>query len=86
MIIAPVIFLTIVTGIAGLRELGTVGRVAAKAFAYFLTFSTLALILGLIVANLIQPGAGMHIDPATLDTARSRTTRQRRMTRASSAF
>jgi aerobic C4-dicarboxylate transport protein len=70
MIIAPVIFLTIVTGIAGLRDLGTVGRVAAKAFAYFLTFSTIALIVGLIVANVVQPGAGMHIDPATLDTSK----------------
>jgi aerobic C4-dicarboxylate transport protein len=70
MIIAPVIFLTIVTGIAGLRELGTVGRVAAKAFAYFLTFSTLALILGMIIANVVQPGAGMHIDPATLDASK----------------
>lgn len=67
MIIAPVIFLTIVTGIAGMKELATVGRVAAKAFAYFLTFSTLALILGLVVANIVQPGAGMNIDPATLD-------------------
>jgi aerobic C4-dicarboxylate transport protein len=67
MIIAPVIFLTIVTGIAGMKELGSVGRVAAKAFAYFLTFSTLALIVGLIVANVVQPGAGMNIDPATLD-------------------
>ena len=67
MVIAPVIFLTIVTGIAGMREIGTVGRVAAKAFAYFLFFSTLALILGLVVANVVQPGAGMHIDPATLD-------------------
>ena len=70
MIITPVIFLSIVTGIAGLREVGTVGRVAAKAFAYFLTFSTLALIVGLIVANVIQPGAGMHIDPATLDAGK----------------
>ena len=69
MIIAPVIFLTIVTGIAGMKELGSVGRVAAKAFAYFLTFSTLALIVGLLVANLVQPGAGMNIDPATLDGA-----------------
>ncbi|QDX27558.1 dicarboxylate/amino acid:cation symporter [Sphingomonas suaedae] len=68
MIIAPVIFLTVVTGIAGMRELGSVGRVAGKAFAYFLFFSTLALIVGLIVANVIQPGAGMNIDPATLDT------------------
>jgi len=70
MIIAPVIFLTIVTGIAGMRELGTVGRVVAKAFAYFLFFSTLALAVGLIVANLLRPGAGLHIDPATLDAAK----------------
>jgi len=67
MIIAPVIFLTVVTGIAGMRDLSRVGRVAAKAFAYFLTFSTLALIVGLIVANVVRPGAGLHIDPATLD-------------------
>lgn len=68
MIIAPVIFLTLVTGIAGMTELRSVGRVAGKAFAYFLFFSTLALIVGLIVANTIQPGAGMNIDPASLDT------------------
>ncbi|MCP3729796.1 dicarboxylate/amino acid:cation symporter [Sphingomonas sp. MG17] len=68
MIIAPVIFLTLVTGIAGMSELRSVGRVAGKAFAYFLFFSTLALIVGLIVANVIQPGAGMNIDPASLDT------------------
>ena len=67
MVIAPVIFLTIVTGIAGMRDLGSVGRVAAKAFGYFLVFSTLALILGLIVANLVQPGRGLNIDPATLN-------------------
>lgn len=70
MVIAPVIFLTIVTGIAGMRDLAAVGRVTAKAFAYFLTFSTVALIVGMIVANLIQPGAGLNIDPATLDTAK----------------
>ncbi|CAN5193684.1 dicarboxylate/amino acid:cation symporter [soil metagenome] len=70
MIIAPVIFLTIVTGIAGMKELGTIGRVAAKAFAYFLTFSTLALIVGLIVANTVQPGAGLNIDPASLDVGK----------------
>ncbi|EIZ77710.1 sodium:dicarboxylate symporter family protein [Novosphingobium sp. Rr 2-17] len=69
MIIAPVIFLTIVTGISGMKELGSVGRVAGKAFAYFLVFSTLALVVGLIVGNLVQPGAGMNIDPATLDTS-----------------
>jgi aerobic C4-dicarboxylate transport protein len=68
MVIAPVIFLTLVSGIAGLGELRTVGRVAAKAFGYFLFFSTLALIVGLLVGNIVQPGAGMHVDPATLNT------------------
>lgn len=67
MVIAPVIFLTIVTGIAGLRDLASVGRIAAKAFAYFLFFSTLALILGLVVGNIIRPGAGLNIDPSSLD-------------------
>jgi len=67
MIIAPVIFLTVVGGIAGMRELGSVGRVALKAFGYFLFFSTLALIVGLVVANVVQPGVGMNVDPATLD-------------------
>lgn len=70
MIIAPVIFLTIVTGIAGMRDLRRIGRVAGKAFAYFFLFSTLALVVGLIVGNLIQPGAGLNIDPATLDASR----------------
>jgi len=70
MIIAPVIFLTIVTGIAGMRDLAAVGRVAGKAFAYFLFFSTLALFVGMIVANVIQPGAGLNIDPATLDASK----------------
>jgi len=67
MIIAPVIFLTVVTGLAGSKELDKVGRIALKAFAYFLTFSTAALIIGLIVANVVRPGDGMHIDPKTLD-------------------
>ena len=58
MIIAPVIFLTIVVGIAGMSNLSSVGRVAGKAFIYFFTFSTLALIVGLIVANVFQPGHG----------------------------
>lgn len=69
MIIAPVIFLTIVTGIAGMSDLKKVGRVAGKAMIYFLTFSTLALIVGLIVANVVRPGAGLNIDPASLDPA-----------------
>ena len=70
MIISPVIFLTIVTGLAGMGTLRGVGAVVGKAFAYFLTFSTLALIVGLVVANVVRPGAGMHIDPATLDAAK----------------
>ena len=69
MIIAPVIFLTIVTGIAGMTQLSSVGRVFLKAMAYFLFFSTLALVVGMVVANVVQPGAGMNIDPASLDQA-----------------
>ena len=67
MVIAPVIFLTMASGIAGMRDLGSVGRVAAKALGYFLVVSTLALALGLVVANVVRPGAGFGIDPATLD-------------------
>ncbi len=67
MIIAPVIFVTVATGIAGMRDTSAVGSVAIKAFAYFLFFSTLALIIGLVVANVVHPGAGLNIDPATLD-------------------
>jgi aerobic C4-dicarboxylate transport protein len=67
MIIAPVIFLTIVIGIANMRDLGKLGRVVFKAFAYFLFFSSLALVVGLLVGNLFTPGAGMNINPATLN-------------------
>jgi len=67
MIIAPVVFLTIVTGIAGMTHLRSVGRVFAKAMAYFLFFSTLALVVGMVVAHVVRPGAGMNIDPADLD-------------------
>ncbi|MFU8927858.1 dicarboxylate/amino acid:cation symporter [Acinetobacter puyangensis] len=66
MIIAPVIFLTVVTGIAGMKNIGSVGRVTGKAMVYFITFSTLALIIGLVVANLVEPGSGLNIDPSTL--------------------
>ena len=67
MIIGPVIFLTIVTGIAGMTHLRAVGRVFGKAMAYFLFFSTLALVVGLVVANVVQPGAGMNVNVADLD-------------------
>ena len=70
MIITPVIFLTVVTGIAGMRDLGAFGRIAAKALGYFIVVSTLALAVGLIVANVVQPGAGLNVNPATLDASK----------------
>lgn len=70
MIIAPVIFLTVVTGIAGMNNMKAVGTVAGKSMAYFLTFSTIALIIGLIVANIIRPGDGLNISPASLDASK----------------
>ena len=70
MIIAPVIFLTVVTGIAGMNNMKAVGKVAGKSMIYFLTFSTIALIIGLIVANIIRPGDGLNISPASLDASK----------------
>jgi aerobic C4-dicarboxylate transport protein len=67
MIIAPIIFCTVVSGIAGMQELDKVGRVGIKALLYFEVVSTLALIIGLTVVHVIQPGAGMNIDVNTLD-------------------
>jgi len=69
MVIAPVIFLTITVGIAGIGKVGQVGRVAGKAFAYFFVVSSFALLVGMVVANVVQPGSGLNIDPATLDQA-----------------
>lgn len=69
MVIAPLIFLTVVTGIAHMPGLGGVGRTFAKALTYFLTVSTLALVVGLVVANVVRPGDGLHINPSTLDTS-----------------
>ncbi|MEX9839497.1 cation:dicarboxylase symporter family transporter, partial [Raoultella planticola] len=66
MIIAPLIFLTVVTAISGMSNMKAVGSVAGKAMLYFITFSTMALVIGLIVANIIRPGSGLNIDPATL--------------------
>lgn len=67
MIIAPIIFCTIVSGIAGVQDLKKVGRVGGKALLYFEGVSTFALAIGLVVANLVKPGAGFNVDPATLD-------------------
>jgi aerobic C4-dicarboxylate transport protein len=70
MIIAPVIFVSIVTGIGSIREMNMIGRIAFKAFSYFLFASTFALIIGLAVANVFQPGRGMNVDVATLDASK----------------
>lgn len=70
MIIAPIIFCTIVTGIAGTDNLKQAGRVGAKALVYFTAATVLALIIGLVVVNTYKPGAGMNIDASTLDTSK----------------
>jgi aerobic C4-dicarboxylate transport protein len=68
MLIAPIVFCTVVTGIAKMGDLGKVGRVGLKGIVYFETLSTVALVIGLLVAKAFQPGSGMNINPATLDT------------------
>ncbi|MBQ0955472.1 dicarboxylate/amino acid:cation symporter [Serratia symbiotica] len=68
MIIAPVIFCTVVSGIAGMESMKAVGRTGAIALIYFEVVSTVALIIGLVIVNLMQPGVGMNIDASTLDT------------------
>jgi aerobic C4-dicarboxylate transport protein len=67
MLIAPVIFCTVVHGIASLEDLKKLGRVGIKAIVYFEVVSTAALIIGLIVVNVLKPGAGFNVDPNTLD-------------------
>ena len=68
MLIAPIIFCTVVHGIASMEDMKKVGRVGIKALIYFEVMTTLALIVGLIVVNLWQPGAGMNVDVSALDT------------------
>ena len=68
MIIAPIIFCTIVIGIAGMGDMKKVGRVGGKALIYFEVVTTLALIIGLVVVNTVKPGVGMNADVSTLDT------------------
>ena len=70
MLIAPIIFCTVVLGISGMDNLRQVGKVGLYALGYFEIVTTLALIIGLVVVNLVQPGAGMHLDPSTLDASR----------------
>lgn len=69
MMIVPIIFCTIVSGIADMEDMKTTGRVGLKALFYFELVTTIALILGLLIVNFVQPGAAMHVNPATLDTS-----------------
>ena len=68
MIIAPIIFCTVVSGIAGMENMKTVGKTGGYALLYFEVVSTIALIFGLAMINILQPGVGMNIDPNTIDT------------------
>ena len=68
MIIAPIIFCTVVSGIAGMESMKTVGKTGGYALMYFEVVSTIALIFGLVMINVLQPGVGMNIDPNTIDT------------------
>jgi aerobic C4-dicarboxylate transport protein len=67
MLIAPIIFCMVVVGIAGMEDMKKVGKTGGLAILYFDVVSTIALIVGLIIVNVVQPGAGMNIDPASLD-------------------
>src|ERR1700675_1860797 len=67
MVIGPIIFCTVVTGIAGMEDMKKVGRVGGKALLYFEVVSSFALVLGLLATHLLKPGAGFNVDPATLD-------------------
>jgi DAACS family dicarboxylate/amino acid:cation (Na+ or H+) symporter/aerobic C4-dicarboxylate transport protein len=69
MLLAPIIFASVIVGIARMGSIKETGRVGAKAMVYFEICSTLALVIGLVVANVFKPGVGMNIDPSTLDTA-----------------
>jgi aerobic C4-dicarboxylate transport protein len=69
MLIAPIIFCTVVHGIAHMADMARVGRVALKSIVYFELMTTIALIIGLVAVNVLKPGAGMNIDPASINTA-----------------
>jgi len=68
MIIAPIIFCTVVVGIAGMEDMKKVGKTGGLALLYFEVVSSIALVIGLVIVNLVQPGAGMNVDPAAIDT------------------
>jgi aerobic C4-dicarboxylate transport protein len=86
MLISPIIFCTVVLGIAGAGDMKKVGRVGAKALIYFEVVSTVALVIGLMVINLIRPGAGFNADPASLDAGAVADYAQRATTQTTTDF
>src|SRR4051812_49012642 len=68
MIIAPIIFCTVVIGVAGMEDMKRVGKTGGLALLYFEIVSSIALLVGLVIVNVVQPGAGMNIEPSSLDT------------------
>ena len=86
MLISPIIFCTVVLGIAGAGDMKKVGRVGGKALIYFEVVSTIALVIGVVVANVIQPGAGFNADPATLDENAVADYAKRATTQTTTAF
>jgi aerobic C4-dicarboxylate transport protein len=86
MLISPIIFCTVVLGIAGAGDMKKVGRVGAKALIYFELVSTLALGIGLLVMHVIHPGTGFNVDPATLDAKAVATYAQKAAEQSTSGF
>jgi aerobic C4-dicarboxylate transport protein len=86
MLISPIIFCTVVLGIAGAGDMKKVGRVGGKALIYFEVVSTIALVIGLIVISLVRPGAGFNVDPATLDANAVADYAKRATTQTTTAF
>src|SRR5687768_2276209 len=86
MLISPIIFCTVVLGIAGAGDMKKVGRVGGKALLYFEVVSTIALVIVVVVANVIQPGAGFNADPASLDANAVADYAKRATTQTTTAF
>jgi aerobic C4-dicarboxylate transport protein len=86
MLISPIIFCTVVLGIAGAGDMKKVGRVGAKALVYFEVVSAVALVIGLVVVNVIKPGAGFNADPASLDASAVADYAQRATTQTTTDF
>src|SRR5215510_1540723 len=86
MLISPIIFCTVVLGIAGAGDMKKVGRVGGKALIYFEVVSTIALVIGVVVANVIQPGSGFNADPASLDANAVADYAKRATTQTTTAF